>query len=231
MLKVLDLVVQYPGVRALDGISLEVMPGEVLAVLGPNAAGKSTLIRALSRQIPVFSGDISFLGQPINALPAWRAVLRGIVQSPEGRDVFGTLTVRENLCLGAVRRGVSLRNLTEEMSFIADLFPKLMTRLNQAAGTLSGGEQQMLALAKCVLSKPKLLLLDEPSLGLSPKMLQDVYGAISRIVAGDVGVILVEQNAHAALRVATRAAVMGSGKIRCEGSPDEVREFLSQGYF
>jgi branched-chain amino acid transport system ATP-binding protein len=231
MLSVHDLVVRYAGINALDQVSLDLAPGEVLAVLGPNGAGKSSLIRALSRQVPVTSGSIMFLGKSINNTPAFEVARLGIVQSPEGRDIFGTLTVRENLRVGAIRRGLPLRNLPEEMSFIAELFPRLTGRLRQQAGTLSGGEQQMLALARCVIAKPKLLLLDEPSLGLSPKILHDVYEAISRIVTRETGVILVEQNARSALRVATRALVMASGKICHEGSPADIFEVLSEGYF
>lgn len=226
MLSVYNLTIQYPTVTALDGVSLEVKSGEIVAVLGPNGAGKSTLIRAISRQLPVAQGDILFEGRSIVSARIVDTVNLGIIQCPEGRMVFGSLTVEENLRMGAMHRDLPFRKLLGEFDKIWELFPRLKHRKSQQAGTLSGGEQQMLALARSLIGKPRLLLLDEPALGLSPKFQSEVYELIHSMSKLNMGILLVEQMANIALSIATRALLLDGRRIIASGTPDVIKKLV-----
>jgi len=212
LLEIDGLAVRYGNVEALHGISLSVGEGEIVTILGANGAGKSTTLRAVSGLLRPSGGAIRFAGSPIHQLPAHRLVSLGIAQAPEGRRIFGTLTVRENLALGAFTRddaaGIAA---TEEKVF--QLFPVLRDRSRQLAGTLSGGEQQMLAIGRALMARPRLLLLDEPSLGLAPLLVKTIFQTIREINRSGVTVLLVEQNARAALKLAHRGHVMEVGRI------------------
>ena len=229
MLVVQDLVVNYGAVRALHGISLRVDRGEVVTLIGSNGAGKSTTLRAISGLVRVAGGSIEFEGKPIHRMPAHEIVRLGLVHSPEGRGIFANMTVAENLDLGAFIRSDHAA-IAQDRERALDLFPRLRERLSQNAGTLSGGEQQMLAIARALLTKPKLLLLDEPSLGLAPQIVERIVEIITTINSTGTTILLVEQNARKALRVAHRAYVLEVGEIVMQGpaadlaSSDEVRK-------
>jgi len=216
MLAVQDLHVAYPGgVNAVKGASLVVHEGEVVALLGSNGAGKSTLLNSVCGIIRPRSGQVSFRGDDITRLPAHRIVGLGVSQAPEGRRVFAPLTVKENLLLGAyTNRGRDVADLLER---ILTLFPRLRDRLPQLAGTLSGGEQQMLAIGRALMARPKLLLLDEPSLGLAPLVVKAIFATIREVNAQGTSVLLVEQDARAALRLADRAYVLDAGEVVLDG--------------
>lgn len=229
MLVVRDLVVNYGAVRALHGISLRVDRGEVVTLIGSNGAGKSTTLRAISGLVRVAGGAIEFEGKPIQRTAPHEIVRLGLVHSPEGRGIFANMTVAENLDLGAfVRHDHDAIAADRERAL--DLFPRLRERLQQNAGTLSGGEQQMLAIARALLTKPKLLLLDEPSLGLAPQIVERIFEIITTINASGTTILLVEQNARKALKVAHRAYVLEVGEIVMQGpaaelaTSDEVRK-------
>ena len=212
LLEIKNLHVSYGNVEALHGINIEVKQGEIVTILGANGAGKSTTLRTISGLHKPAQGEIYFDGQPLHTLPSHEVVMKGVVQSPEGRRVFGTLTVAENLELGAFvckDRKVIGKRLQE----VFDLFPRLAERKEQLAGTLSGGEQQMLAIGRALMSAPKLLLLDEPSLGLAPIMLKPIFSTIKAINQAGVTVLLVEQSAFVALKVAHRGYVLDVGKV------------------
>jgi len=211
LLEVTDLAVDYGQIQALKGISLEVAQGEVVAMLGANGAGKTTLMRSLSGLIPPRSGRIVYDGVDITSLGADRIVRQGIAQSPEGRRVFGTLTVAENLRLGAYTR--PSEELEGSRAQVYELFPRLRERRGQLAGTLSGGEQQMLAIGRALMARPRLLLLDEPSLGLAPLLVKGIFRALEDIRATGVTILLVEQNARMALKFADRGYVLEVGSI------------------
>ncbi len=205
----------YGPTEVLRGVSLRAEPGQIVAVIGPNGAGKSTVIRAVYAQCDIRRGEILLDGRPLAGLPAHRLVARGVACVPQGRSVFPSLTVRENLDLGLYHAGA--RPHPRQLEATLARFPVLRERLGQRAGTLSGGEQQMLALARALLSGPRLLLLDEPSLGLAPRVQDQLFGAIAAINAEGVTILLVEQNARRALALAHRAYVLELGQNRFEG--------------
>jgi branched-chain amino acid transport system ATP-binding protein len=221
MLSVRDLHVSYPGgVNAVKGASLDVNEGEIVALLGSNGAGKSTLLNCISGLIRPRAGQVTFQGHDITRLAAHRIIRLGMAQSPEGRRVFAPLTVRENLLLGGyTHRG---RTLSESLDGVLALFPRLRDRLPQLAGTLSGGEQQMLAIGRALMARPRLLLLDEPSLGLAPLVVRSIFATIRQVNAEGTSVLLVEQDARAALRLADRAFVLDAGEIVLSGSAAEL---------
>ncbi|TWI72455.1 amino acid/amide ABC transporter ATP-binding protein 2 (HAAT family) [Desulfobotulus alkaliphilus] len=212
MLSLENLVVKYGNVEALHGIDMEVAEGEIVSVLGANGAGKSTTLMGISGLVKPASGSIVFEGTPIHTLPAHKIVEMGIAQVPEGRRVFGTLTVSENLRLGAFTSRDRNRD-ARTRDWIFSLFPILKERRRQLAGTLSGGEQQMLAIGRALMAHPRLLLLDEPSLGLAPLIIKAIFETIREINSSGVTVVLVEQNARAALRLAHRGYVLEVGKV------------------
>ncbi len=221
LLAVKDLRVKYGNVEALHGIGLTVQQGEIVTLLGANGAGKSTTLRAVSGLLRASGGDILLEGKSLAAVPAHARVKLGIAQSPEGRRVFGTLTVKENLLLGAFTR----RDAAETAGTLAwmyQLFPVLQQRQDQLAGTLSGGEQQMLAIARALMAKPRVLLLDEPSLGLAPLIVKAIFRILREVNETGVTVVLVEQNARAALKLAHRGYVLEVGRIVLQGSAGEL---------
>jgi branched-chain amino acid transport system ATP-binding protein len=222
MLDIKDLKVNYGAIDALKGISLEVKQGEVVTIIGGNGAGKSTLMKAISGLEPAAGGGISFLGKDITAMAAHHRVPLGIAQSPEGRQVFPDQTVRDNLMLGAYHRDARPAELEAEIEEQFRIFPRLKERQDQAAGTMSGGEQQMLAMARALMSKPKLLLLDEPSLGLAPLIVKDIFRVILAVKQRGMTILLVEQMANQALAVADRGYVLETGRITMEGTGREL---------
>jgi branched-chain amino acid transport system ATP-binding protein len=224
MLKVEQLVVNYGAIHALQRVSLEVRPGEVVTLIGGNGAGKSTLMKAISGLEPVAGGRISFEGRDLAGVPAHRRVALGIAQSPEGRQVFADQSVRDNLLLGAYLQPDSGAALEAQLARQFNTFPRLRERQHQLAGTLSGGEQQMLAIARALMARPKLLLLDEPSLGLAPLVVKEIFAVIRALKAGGTTILLVEQMANQALKVADRAYVLKTGEISA-GRP--ARELLA----
>ena len=235
MLSVENLSVSYGAIKALHGISLRVERGEIVTLIGSNGAGKTTTLRTISGLVRAAAGSISFEGVPIGKLPPHQNVRMGIAQSPEGRGVFANMSVDENLSLGAYARH-DKDQIAKDRERALELFPRLRERLSQSAGTLSGGEQQMLAIARALLARPKLMLLDEPSLGLAPQVVATIFKIIREINAGGTTILLVEQNAHMALNVAHRAYVLEVGKIAMEGpaaelaKSDEVRRaYLGHG--
>jgi branched-chain amino acid transport system ATP-binding protein len=221
MLEIRNLNVFYGVIQALHDVSLEVREGEIVTLIGSNGAGKSTTLMTLSGVLPAQSGTITFCDQDLNNVPSHQRVGLGLVQSPEGRRVFGELTVTENLDLGAYARNDKAQIKTDWAEIYA-MFPRLEERKNQAAGTLSGGEQQMLAIGRALMSKPKLLLLDEPSLGIAPILVREIFRDLKKIRARGVTILLVEQNAHMALEIADRAYVLETGRIILEGDAREI---------
>jgi len=217
LLKVNDVHVKYGNVEALHGVSLEVDEGEIVTILGANGAGKSTTLMAISGLVKVDRGEILYRDIALQKIKAHHIVKHGIAQAPEGRRVFGTLSVRENLNLGAFTAG-DPEQVERNRQWIFDLFPRLKERANQMAGTLSGGEQQMLAIGRALMASPKILLLDEPSLGLAPILVKTIFETIREINQAGVTVVLVEQNARAALKLAHRGYVMEVGKIVLQDS-------------
>jgi branched-chain amino acid transport system ATP-binding protein len=216
-LEVKGLKVRYGNVEALHGIDLEVRQGEIVTILGANGAGKSTTLQAVSGLLKAAAGEILLEGKPIHTVPAHRIVRLGVAQAPEGRRIFGTLTVNENLGMGAFTRD-DPAGIAETRRWIYELFPILEKRQEQLAGTLSGGEQQMLAIGRALMARPRLLLLDEPSLGLAPLLVKAIFQVIREINASTgVTVLLVEQNARAALKLAHRGYVMEVGRITLSG--------------
>ncbi len=218
MLRIKDLEVHYGSIAAIKGISLEVKKGEIVTILGANGAGKTTTMRTISKLIKPSAGTIEFKGQDITQLPAHKIVSLGISHAPEGRRVFGTLTVRENLLLGAYSTRVDKKILR----WVYELFPRLEERKKQLAGTLSGGEQQMLAIGRALMSKPEMLLLDEPSLGIAPLLVKTIFAQIRKIAESGVTVLLVEQNAKTALKLADRGYVLEVGNILFSGTSEEL---------
>jgi branched-chain amino acid transport system ATP-binding protein len=215
VLDVSNLHSAYGRIEVLHGVSLNVRAAEVVALIGSNGAGKTTLLRALSGVQPITAGEISFCGERVDRFPPHRRVERGITQSPEGRQVFGPMSVADNLRLGAyMRRDKDINN---DRDRVFAMFPILCEKRHLAADVLSGGQQQMLAIGRALMGKPKLLLLDEPSLGLSPTLVDQILEAIASLKAAGVTILLVEQNASAALEIADRGYVMESGRIVLEG--------------
>lgn len=221
MLEVKDLKVSYGMIEAIKGISFEVNQGEIVSLIGSNGAGKSTTLRTISGIKPAKSGQILYEGQDILKSNAMRIVKAGISQVPEGRHVFKGMSVKENLLMGAYTRK-DRDGLKEDMEKSFEYFPIIKERLNQDAATLSGGEQQMVAMARALMAKPKLLLLDEPSMGLAPLFIQQIFNIIEEINAAGTTVLLIEQNAKQALSISDRAYVMETGKILLSGSGQEL---------
>ncbi len=221
MLEVRGLQVSYGKVRAVQGIDLDVARGEIVALIGANGAGKSSTMHAICGVERPSGGDIRFLGETISGLPAHRIIRRGIVQVPEGRLIFAGLTIEENLRLGAYR-APDRTALAAEIDRVLELFPMLKDRLGDRGAALSGGQAQMLALARGLMAQPKLLMLDEPALGLAPVAVEEVFALIADLRRRGVTVLLVEQNVHQALAIADRGYVMESGRIILEGAADEL---------
>ena len=217
LLEIKNLHVKYGHVEALHGINLRIGEGEIVTILGANGAGKSTTLNAISGLLKIVEGEILYRGDALHKMTADRIVQEGITQSPEGRRVFGTLTVRENLRLGAFTIA-DPGKVSESLHWIYRLFPRLKERSEQLAGTLSGGEQQMLAIGRALMASPKILLLDEPSLGLAPLLVKAIFETIKEINKSGVTVVLVEQNARVALKLAHRGYVMEVGNIVLEDS-------------
>src|SRR5277367_2254117 len=216
LLEVTDLHAHYGAIEALKGISLTVEQGEVVTLIGSNGAGKSTTLRAITGLTPASAGSVVIDGEDITRVPAHEIVDRGIALSPEGRHCFPRMTVRENLDLGAYRRRKDT-GVAEDLERVFELFPRLQEREKQKAGTMSGGEQQMLAMGRALMAKPKVLLLDEPSMGLSPIMVDKIFEVIEAIHGRGTTVLLVEQNASRALQLASRGYVMDSGEVTMQG--------------
>ena len=223
LLNIEDLVVSYGAIRALHGISFHVDEGEVVTLIGANGAGKSTTLRAISGLLPPDRGKIMYDGADLTRVAADKIVGMGVVQVPEGRKIFAPLTVRENLEMGAFTRS-NPAEISQSMERAFASFPRLKERINQLGGTLSGGEQQMLATARGLMSRPTLLLLDEPSMGLSPIMVEEIFRIIKEINSQGTSILLVEQNALMALQVAHRAYVLETGRIVLQGTAKELRE-------
>lgn len=221
MLEVKDLSVAYGKIIAVKSLSLEVHEGEIVTLLGSNGAGKSTTLRAISGLLPPRAGSISFEGKDLVGVPGHEIVGRGICHSPEGRRIFGNMTVDENLALGAFLRNDSAA-ISADRDHVLDLFPRLKERINQKAGTMSGGEQQMLAVARALMGRPRLLLLDEPSMGLAPNLVEEVFQKIVQINKDGVTVLLVEQNANRALEIAHRGYVIKTGTVELSGNASDL---------
>jgi branched-chain amino acid transport system ATP-binding protein len=221
VLEVKGLAVAYGGIRAVKGIDLEVRAGELVTLIGANGAGKTTTLKALAGLVKPRAGLVRYDGHEVTGLPAHELVKRGLALVPEGRGVFGRLTIEENLAMGAYTRRD--RGVAKDFDRAYSLFPRLAERRSQPAGTLSGGEQQMLAIARALMSRPKLLLLDEPSMGLAPLMVQKIFETIRRVAAEGVTMLLVEQNAKLALETCSRGYVMETGAIALT---DEARALL-----
>jgi len=220
ILEVQDLSVSYGAIKALKGVSIRLMPDEIVTLIGANGAGKSTTLRAILGLVTPSGGQIRFRGQPTRAVATFKLVRRGLILVPEGRAVFANLSVRENLEMGAYAR----RDKQVEADFerVFRIFPRLKERIAQTAGTLSGGEQQMLAIGRALMSRPQVLLLDEPSLGLAPLLVHTIFEAIEEIHREGTPVLLVEQNANAALRHSNRAYVLETGTVALEGPSADV---------
>ena len=210
------LAVAYGGIQAVKGIDLEVRDGELVCLIGANGAGKTTTLKGICGLLPVKSGTIRYAGDDITGVPSYRLVRRGLAMVPEGRGMFGALTIEENLAMGAYAR-TDRAAVRADAERVFALFPRLKERRRQTAGTLSGGEQQMLAMARALMSRPRLLLLDEPSMGLAPLMVQKVFETIIAVAKEGVTMLLIEQNARLALEVSDRGYVMESGEITLEG--------------
>jgi len=220
-LEIRDLCVSYGGIRALKGISLSVDEGQIVTLIGANGAGKSTTLRAISGLQKAQSGSILYGGEELTNLPAKEIVRRGIIHVPEGRRVFPDMTVAENLKIGAFLR-TDQAAIAQDLDYVYSLFPRLKERNWQLAGTLSGGEQQMLAVGRALMSRPKVLMMDEPSLGLAPLIVKDIFSIIRRVNQDGITVLLIEQNANAALRIADYGYVLETGTIALSGTGEEL---------
>ena len=222
ILEIIDLEVQYGGVRVLRGVSLSIEEGEIVTLIGANGAGKTTLLRAVSGLVPPSAGVIRYQGQALLKVPAHELARRGLVHVPEGRIIFGDLTVQENLDLaGWWRKDRSSR--IDDLDRVFAMFPRLAERRTQLGATLSGGEQQMLAIARAIVARPKLMLMDEPSMGLAPLLVHNIFMTIREINRSGTSILLVEQNANMALSIANRAYVLQTGDIVLAGSAHEMR--------
>lgn len=221
MLAVTNLTVSYGAIRALKGVSFTVERGEIVSLIGSNGAGKTTTLHAVSNLIRKQGGSVVFDGEDITSLAPDHIVRRGLIHVPEGRRIFANLTVRENLEMGAfVRRDKA--GIRSDMERVYELFPRLKERVRQVAGTLSGGEQQMLAMGRAIMSRPKLLLLDEPSMGLAPILVDEIFDIIRRINREGVTILLVEQNAYKAMTIASRVSILETGTVSMSGSAAEL---------
>jgi branched-chain amino acid transport system ATP-binding protein len=222
MLKMESVGLSYGPIQAVSSASIEIEEGQTVAIVGANGAGKTTLLKSIVGLMPLASGRIHFNGNDISALPSHRRLAAGIALSPEGRQVFGDQTVRDNLELGAYSRGLSAAELAAAMEEQFELFPRLRERQDQMSITLSGGEQQMLAIARALMGAPKLLLLDEPSLGLAPLIIKEIFSIIRALRARGMTILLVEQMANLALGVADRAYVLETGRVTLSGTGAEL---------
>jgi branched-chain amino acid transport system ATP-binding protein len=220
ILEVRDLRVSYGAIEALKGVSLRLSAGEIVTLIGANGAGKTTTLRAIMGLVPAKEGEIRFRGEPTRSRPTFRLVRQGLILVPEGRAIFANLTVRENLEMGAYARRDG--GVAADFEKVYGIFPRLKEREKQTGGTLSGGEQQMLAIGRALMSSPKVLLLDEPSLGLAPILVHTIFEAIEEIHRQGTPVLLVEQNANAALKHSNRAYVLETGTVSLEGTSAEV---------
>jgi branched-chain amino acid transport system ATP-binding protein len=223
VLSVDGISVRYGAIAALRDVSLSVQEGELVALIGVNGAGKTTTLATVAGALKPFQGTITFAGEQINGRPPEYITRRGIALVPEGRDIFPSLTVGENLRLGAFVRG-SRTEYQHDLAEMIGMFPILGERLRQAGGTLSGGEQQQLAIARALMSHPKLLMLDEPSLGLAPVLVDQIFELIGRLHAGGVTILLVEQNVSRTLNIVDRAYLLHTGRVEVEGTPDHIRD-------
>jgi branched-chain amino acid transport system ATP-binding protein len=221
LLEVTDVRAHYGSIEALKGVSLKVEEGEVVTLIGSNGAGKSTTLRSISGLTPATSGTVVFQGEEITRIPAHDVVGRGIALSPEGRHCFARMTVRENLELGAYLR--YREDIEEDFDRVFGLFPRLKEREKQKAGTMSGGEQQMLAIGRALMARPKLLMLDEPSMGIAPILVQRIYETITEINRSGVAILLVEQNANYALEISQRGYVLETGRVVLKGDSSTLR--------
>ncbi len=221
LLEVKDLKVSYGGIEALKGISFHVDEGEIVTLIGANGAGKSTTLRTIAGLVPASAGSIIYMDQPVLGVDTQKTVERGVVMVPEGRRVFPNLTVLENLRIGAYLRKDE-DGIQKDIEYVYSLFPRLKERHWQMAGTLSGGEQQMLAVGRALMAKPKLIMMDEPSLGLAPLVVKSIFEIIVRINKAGVTVLLIEQNANAALRIANRGYVLQTGHVTMTGTGMEL---------
>jgi branched-chain amino acid transport system ATP-binding protein len=222
LLEVSDIHTHYGAIEALKGVSLEVEQGEVVTMIGSNGAGKSTTLRSISGLTPASSGTVRFQGEDITRLPAHEVVGLGMALCPEGRHCFARMSVRENLDLGAYLR--SGAEVSEDLERVYDLFPRLKERERQKAGTMSGGEQQMLAIGRALMARPKLLMLDEPSMGIAPVLVQRIYETIKEINRQGISILLVEQNANYALDIATRGYVLETGRVALADDSAQLRD-------
>lgn len=221
MLKVENLDVYYGNIHALHAVSFEVKEGEIVTLIGANGAGKTTTLHAISGLIPIAAGSVRFLDQDLTSLTPHKIVELGLTQVPEGRRIFANLTVKENLEMGAFTRK-DRKGVNDDYERIFTRFPRLKERLKQVAGTLSGGEQQMLAIARTLMSRPKLVLMDEPSMGLAPLLVKEIFDIIKEINATGTTILLVEQNAQLALTIADRAYVLETGRVVLQGDAKEL---------
>ena len=220
ILKVSDINVYYGAIHAIKGVSFEVNPGEIVTLIGANGAGKSTTLQTISGLLHSRTGSIEFLGESLMGIPAHKIVAKGLAQVPEGRRIFLQMTVEENLQMGAYTR--SGGDIDADMEKVYNYFPRLMERRRQIAGTLSGGEQQMLAMGRALMSNAQMLMLDEPSMGLSPLLVQEIFDIIQDVHKDGMTILLVEQNAQMALSIADRAYVLETGRIVMEGTGAEL---------
>ena len=222
ILKVDDINVYYGAIHAIKGVSFEVNEGEVVTLIGANGAGKSTILKTVAGLLSSHTGSIQFMGKSLGGIPAHKIVPMGLALVPEGRQIFLQMTVEENLQMGAYTRRDGKEAIQNDFDMVFDLLPRLKERRNQPAGTLSGGEQQMLAMGRALMCKPKMLLLDEPSMGLSPLLVKEIFRIIRQVNRNGVTVLLVEQNAKMALEIANRAYVLETGTIKMEGEATEL---------
>ena len=219
VLKVDTINVFYGSIHAIKGISFDVYEGEIVTLIGANGAGKSTTLNTISGLLHPATGSVSFLGEPLGKVQPYKIVEKGLAQVPEGRRVFAQMTVQENLEMGAYTQS---EGLSEDLEKVYGLFPRLKERMNQTAGTLSGGEQQMLAMGRALMSRPKLLMLDEPSMGLAPILVEQIFDIIADLHRSGATILLVEQNAQMALSIASRGYVMETGRIVTTGTGKEL---------
>jgi branched-chain amino acid transport system ATP-binding protein len=223
LLEVSDIRARYGAIEALKGVSLTVEEGEVVTLIGSNGAGKSTTLRSISGLTPASAGSVTFAGEDITRVPAHEIVVRGIALSPEGRHCFARMTVRENLELGAHRRTKG-SEIGQDLDRVFSLFPRLQERERQKAGTMSGGEQQMLAIGRALMARPRLLMLDEPSMGIAPILVARIYETIGEINKSGVAILLVEQNANYALDISSRGYVLETGRVVLLGESAKLRD-------
>jgi branched-chain amino acid transport system ATP-binding protein len=221
LLRVIGLRVAYGGIQAVKGISFEVMEGELVSLIGANGAGKTTTLKAITGTLPSTGGEIEFMGRSIRGQGAWKLVEQGLVMVPEGRGVFSRMTITENLQMGAFVRN-DTGEIEADIERVFGIFPRLKERRNQLAGTMSGGEQQMLAMGRALMARPKVLLMDEPSMGLSPLLVDKIFEVVNDIHQQGTTILLVEQNASRALQLASRGYVMDSGEVTMQGIASEL---------